>query len=365
MKLGPAVPVPNVFPVLLAAAGLAAGCDPYPDLGGAGESRGPVDPVTFPAANLGTGGRRERPGLGVFTQTAAFAAGNPVGYLPYPVPAGADPLLLRTDDEPELDAPPAYVFDPTDDDPIPAAYGCKAPSGYKYSRRRDEVRLDQQGNVFTELPVASYTPGVASTTTYVPVVEQVALSGRGKACQAIKDEKQIATAFPEAKPDADARRYLAWMIIDPGARVRPFDAPATHSGLGLQSWGWYGGYLLAYLDGGYIPTVTVDVPADMATQLRMVAQRLYYPRGMVTVTDAKGVAKTGPGQRGAGYDVLEAVRGDAGYSPICAVMTYDVGAVTAAAELPKDAATITATYAATLQPAAIPYVYCLQTKERP
>jgi hypothetical protein len=367
MKLRPAIRA-LIAPSLLAVSTAVPGaCEPYPDLGGAGESRGPVDPVTFPAANLGTGGRRERPGLGVFTETHAFAGGMDVGYFPYPVPAGADPLVLRADDEPAMDVPLAYVFDPGADDPIPAAYACKAPSGYKFSRRRDEVRLDQQGNVFTALPVATYTPGVASTTSYVPVVEQVALSDNGQACQSVKADAQIAATFPAAKPDAEARRYLAWMIIDPSARVRPFNAPATHNGLGLQSWGWYGGYLLAYLDGGYIPTVTADVPAAMptGTALRMVPQKLYYPRGMVTVTDAKGVAKTGPGQRGAGYDVLEALRGQDGYSPICAVMTYDVGAVTAAEALPKDAAAITAMFAATVQPAAIPYVYCLQTRERP
>jgi hypothetical protein len=366
MKLGPAVSAPMVVwaPLALVVAGHAAGgCDPYPDLGGAGESLGPIDPVTFPAANLGTGGRRERPGLGVFTETHAFAGGADVGYFPYPVPAGADPLVLRLDDQPAIDVPQAFVFDPGDDDPIPAAYACKAPSGYRYSRRRDEVRLDQQGNVFTALPVATYTPGVAATTSYVPVVEQVAVSGKGHACQSMKADTQIAATFPDAKPDGEARRYLAWMIIDPSARVRPFNAPATHNGLGLQSWGWYGGYLLAYLDGGYIPTVTADGPAGPA--LRMVAQKLYYPRGMVTVTDAKGVAKTGAGQRGAGYDVLEAVRGQDGYSPNCAVMTYDVGAATAAEALPRDAAAITATYAATVQPAMVPYVYCLQTKERP
>ena len=49
---------------------------------------------------------------------------------------------------------------------------------------------------------------------------------------------------------------MAWLIIDPAAAVYKFtDDPQRLRGLELQKWGWFNRYLLAYLDGGYIPTM--------------------------------------------------------------------------------------------------------------
>jgi len=78
------------------------------------------------------------------------------------------------------------------------------------------------------------------------------------------------------------------------------------------------------------------------------------------------------------YDVIEAVRGDAAYSPICDVFTYNTPTnPTPTASLPKDAATIlndpatygplqrpTAPAAGSIVPSDVtpPYVFCLQTQ---
>ena len=350
-----------------------AACDPYAHFGEHNESLGPVDPVNFPPANLGANGKRLEPGQGVFTEIHAFAGGALVGYFAYPVPAlpaSADPLRVLDNAKPypAVPTPAAYVFDPDADSgaPFPAKSPCAAPAGYAYDRRRDDVRYDETGSIFTALPKATYTAGVAVSSSYVPIVQQLAVTASGQPCQALKSEEQAKATFPDAKPGSEPR-YLAWLIIDPGAGVYAFDAPKGDGGVTLQRWGWYGGYLLAYLDGGYIPTLASEVMAGMATKpvVRMATQKLFYPRSPVTTTDAEGVAHTAPGAIGGGYDVLEAKRGDAGYSPVCEVFTYDTMTTLDAAALPTDVAAITATYGATVQPATTKYVYCLQARVVP
>ena len=51
------------------------------------------------------------------------------------------------------------------------------------------------------------------------------------------------------------------------------------------------------------------------------------------------------GARGAGYDVLQAKRGDADYSPVCEVFTYDAGMpLGPRRQLPKSAEAIEAMF---------------------
>ncbi len=353
----------------LASAGL--GCDPYERYGDETSSAGAVDPVNFPAANLGMGGDRLRPGRGNFTEVLAFIGGQRAGYYAYipPAPAmGADPLRLLDNGMPYRfsPAPKAYVFDPQDANPFPATSSCAPPQGYRPDPRLDEVRLDEQGNIFTALPTATYNPGVASATTYIPVVRQAAVSGAGVPCQQPKSEAALLSVLNRKTPaDIPASdRFLAWLIIDPAAAVyREGQSAATSGGVGTQKLGWFNRYLLAYIDGGYIPTMETTVmepPTSMISKpiVRMVPQRLYYPRSMVM-----GAMTAAPGRIGAGYDVLTAKRGDSGYSPLCDVQTYDAGMmpVTPAA-LEKDAATIEAKFGMTLMPATPRYIYCLQVQ---
>lgn len=280
---------------------------------------GAVDPAKFPAAYLGLGGKGNMPGSGAFVPALAKVKGKDVSYYAFPLPP------VQADAEDPLDvegvAPPlGYVFDPTATGPIPTKAGCQAPDRYMYDPQKDAVRLDEQGSIFTLLPDAD---------GYAPLVAQVPVTSAGALCQDIKSEEtllkrsdvnvpkvpppsELPDGKPAGKPDG---KLLAWAIIDPAARVlapgeSPDDPGAT--GLGLQRFGWYDHFLLAYLDGGYAPTATV-----MGKQ-KLVTQKLYYPAqvlddGAMDPRDAK------PGE---GFDVLEAARGEAGYSPICEARAY-------------------------------------------
>jgi hypothetical protein len=335
-------------------------CDPYQRFGKDDDSYGPVDPVNFPPANLGAMGNRMRPGVGSFVEITAYAGGAAVGYfyypLPVPAPASADLLRLLEDGKPygnALATPTAYVFAP----------GCAAPAGYRFDLQRDEVSYDVQGTIFTALPAATYTPGVMVSSRYVPITAAAPSSAQGVPCQKLKSADALAAQLGQL-PGSDGR-YLAQLIIDPAAAVYPRDDPRgarmLPQGVGLQSWGWYNGYLLAYLDGGSIPTAESDV-TEGGTQKhvkRLVPQKLYLPRSPVIAT-AMGMTSMAPGVRGAGYDVLAARRGEPGYSPLCEVVTYDAGMPLAPEALPRDARTIEDTLAMTLMPASPRYVFCLQ-----
>jgi hypothetical protein len=332
-------------------------CDPYGGFGEGEASVGPVDPAGFPPANLGAGGSRTQSGRGVFVEILAFAGGAPAGYFAYPMPPGqlgsADPLRLSEDGEPLARAPAPVAYD--------VAPGCSPPDGYAYDARRDEVRLDEQGNVFTALPSATYAPGAPPASSYIPAVTAIAVDPRGRPCQSVKSERAL---LADLAPSTSST-LRAWLVIDPGAGVyRVGASAATHAGVGTQRWGWYQQYLLAYLDGGELPTVEASVtegePALEKRVRRLVAQRLFHPRSIVV--DAAGAV---PGRAGAGYDVLEARRGEAGSSPLCAVFTYDAGRPLAPEELPRDAATILRehdTPERPLRPGNPAYVYCLQVQ---
>jgi hypothetical protein len=357
-------------------AGLGAGAcapDPYGNFNDPDRTLGPVDPVLFPPGNLGTGGDRKRPGRGRFSENTAYVKDDPVGYFAYTLPppaAGTDPLRLREDGKPydAVPTPAAYVFETVPgggppEDRVP----CTPPDGYTYVAQRDDVDYTRQGAIFAALPEAGYTEGALPTTKYVPVVSETQMVARDVACQQLKSVKRMKQVMGNVPPTTG--KFLAWLVIDPAAPVYPRDNPTGSlgmgrllSGIGLQGWGWYNRYLLAYIDGGYLPTdeamamsTTTDPPAPVKVT-RMRPQRLFVPRQIKTDT---GMAA---GKWGAGYDVLEARRGEAGYSPLCQIWNYgDPAAPLATADLPRNVLAIMNTPG--LNPAAATpasYIFCLQ-----
>jgi len=367
----------TVLSLTLALAGLT-GCDVYERWDGE-FSAGPVDAQNFPPEYLGTGANRQRAGSGSFTGRRAYAGEQPLGYYLFSFASGqlraADPLAVRSNGKPTATAPTplAYVFDPEAERP-----DCKRPEGYEFDAARDDVALDTQGHIFTALPTATYAPGAEPTYAYVPIVSQVPVAGNGIACQALKSEKtlvenqqKIGVELTEPVngkqtgiPDGTFR---AWAMIEPGAAVYRYTSTATArepaSGVGMQQWGWFNQYLVAYLDGGLVPTQEVTV--NNVPVVRMVPQKLYYPRSQVREGTTNRTVTVGQG-----YDVVEAQRNAAGYSPVCQVFTYDAGGPLPPDQLPKSAAEVVTRYGATLRaptkafgdrsPVGDAYVYCLQ-----
>jgi hypothetical protein len=371
-----ATSAPSLIGCLAGLVSALGSCDPYGSYDNEDEGLGPVDPVTFPPASIGAGGDRKRPGRGIFSETSAFVAGDRIGYFGYAAPSAGvrDPLRILEDGKPLARVWTTYVFDPTDTRAFPDKYACTPPAGYSFDRQRDEVPYDQQGNIFTILPSATYTEGVAVSSTYVPVVAEAKMSSSGLPCQQLKSEAQFAKKMI-AKPPLDGK-YLAWMIIDPAAGVYPKEDQMgmMRGGVGLQRWGWYNRYLVAYLDGGYLPTGpemdvndgTMAMPV-MHKVVRAVTQRLLIPKSVLPT--AAG-AMPSAGQVGAGYDVLDARLGQPGYSPLCEVWTYDTSPGMGmpplmVSDLPKDAQAIMDMFGPTLvqAPAASRYIYCLQVRQ--
>ncbi len=367
-----------VLPLSLALMGLS-GCNVYESWGEGEFNAGPVDAQNFPPEYLGSGANRQRAGSGSFTGIRAYSGEQLLGYYLLPLSpsqrAASNPLLVRNDGKPVSSAPTpnAYVFDVDSASPR-----CKAPKDYEFDAVRDDVRYDEQGVIFTSLPTATYAAGSEPTWSYAPLISRVQVKNYGASCQNLKSEAGVlASRDVEVPLVADSlgkqvsvpdSTYHAHAVIEPGAAVYRYTSTSTvkdpATGVGLQKWGWYNQYLLAYLDGGEVPTAQVTA-TDGKVQVRMVAQKLYYPRSQVTIS---GTAKTvGLGQ---GYDILTARRGEPGYSPVCQVLTYDAGAALTAAELPKSAAEVESKYGATLRaptknfgdksPVGDAYVYCLQ-----
>ncbi|MFY0576098.1 hypothetical protein ACN28S_18595 [Cystobacter fuscus] len=324
-----------VVPLSLALMGLG-GCNPYDRWTGDEFNAGPVDPINFPPEYLGAGGNRQLAGSGSFTAAPALVDGAEVGYFIFSFSAAQlaakDPLAVNASSRPN-----AYVFQD----------GCKAPEGYSFDPVRDDVDYSQQGVIFSRLPSATYAVGTAPTWTYVPIVAHVPVKPNGVTCQTIKSEtvltkrKDVSLELTPPAPVTGKQvgipdgTYYAYAIIEPGAAVYGLgDDPDTSTGVGRQKWGWYNQYLLAYLDGGQIPTEGG----------RLVTQKLYHPRSPVIVN-----AKNQEVSVGEGYDVLTARRGQAGYSPVCQVFTYDAGGPLTEAQLPKSAAEVETLYGATLE----------------
>lgn len=316
----------------------------------------PVDPANFPAAYLGVGGDPTMGG-GIFTAFAAYVSGATTEYYSFPFSdaqlAAADPFAVGT----SFDTPLAYVLDPGASSPYPAKQLCVAPANYVYNPQRDAIHYDEQDDVFTALPADS---------SYVPIVAEVPVTSNGEGCQTIRSSDELVTskkltvktvpaAIPTSKPTGvPDGKYLAWAIIDPGAEVRHSDGmPETLTNLGPERIGWYNGYFVEYLDGGYVATA----PASDGTDTDLQTQVLYVP-DTVPGTDANGnpVQQPTMGSPGSGYDILQAKRGDAGYSPVCHVQVFTVPA---AGPQPTSEADIDKT---TLVDAPIPFIYCLQTE---
>jgi hypothetical protein len=330
--------------------------------------------VLFPPANMGTGGDRKRPGRGRFSELTAYVNDDPVGYFWYALPtmpAGTDPLRVVEDGKPysAVPTPAAYVFGTGAGSPIEDRAPCVPPPDYHYSPQRDQVDYTKQGPVFAALPQATYAEGALPATTYVPVMAETRMVAGGIDCQQLKSVKRMKEVMGPLPPATG--NYLALLIIDPAAPVYPRDNPTgvlpmnrMLPGIGLQGWGWYNRYLVAYLDGGVIPTEEAMVPVpnvDTPTMIkvtRMKPQRLFVPRQIMT---AMGMAA---GKSQSGYDVLEFKRGDAGYSPLCQIWNYgDPAMPMAVADLPKRADAIMGTPG--LNPAAATpatYAYCLQVR---
>lgn len=350
---------------------LLTGCNPYSRWTGE-YNAGPVDPAKFPAAYLGDGGDAKRGG-GRFAPSTAYVDGSAIGYYGFPFSpaqlAADDPLALGIDGAPGAFAtPPAYVFDPGAGSPFPAAPRCRAAAGYAYDEQRDGIHLDEQGNVFTALP---------ADASYVPLVAEVPVQSNGELCQSIKSVETLLksrrVSLPLAAPPEgsapDALRsglpdgkLLAWALVDPSAEVDFLDGnpdPTTH--LGPQRFGWFDHYLTQYIDGGYVPTTTRMVPAQMDTPAMtitdLVTQTLFVPT-LVPGEDANGapVAEPTMGEPGHGHDVLQAARGTSGYSPVCRVMTF------VPADPLNPPTSVAAIDMTTAMPAPTPFIYCLQVE---
>jgi hypothetical protein len=353
-----------------------AGCNPYQNLDG-DFYLGPVDAKNFQSAYQGAGFAANSSQGTIAPSVAAVAGGNMVAY--YPFPAGADPLTID-----QVDAHSralVYVFD---GDSSKDTQKCKKPSAtYHYDARTDFVRFDRQGNIFED-ESAGVLPDDA---TYVPVYEEVPVASNGEGCQTIHSAEGLVTNpgvtvahgpkpsdendHAQGTPDG---KYLAMAVIDPRAFVLAPDGSVDAAGIGGQRFGFINHLLVAYLEGGAIPTEMVTIPGMMGAPDQMVIQAklatLYAPN--VTL-DAKGkpvpcdiAAPTDPMARciGTGFDLIDGVgggsdatRGAAGYSPICAVRTYT----------PADPAAPVADPAmldpATLDPDTSTFIYCFQVAQ--
>src|SRR6185436_13282918 len=117
-----------------------------------------------------------------------------------------DPLRLIENGKPyaAVPTPTAYAFDATDEAPVPAKNRCSPPAGYKPDKRLDPIEgwYERQGNVFTDLPKATYNPGVASSSTYVSLVAEARVSSNGRVCQEFKSEKGISISCAGGKLSA-------------------------------------------------------------------------------------------------------------------------------------------------------------------
>lgn len=396
---------------------------------------GGADPFNFPPPYRGNGCFnatcvRQTAGSGVFTEVAAFAKGKPVGYFNFPFSpshitttnyaapsAGAwpegqiDPLRLtgpgtdfRQSTNNPVPVPMVYNFDPPGtSEPFPSASKCRGPANYTQDTFREAVPANEQWNIFTFLPdrFTTFGFGTLPTWSYRPIVAEVPVKTVDLECQAVKSERTLQKLadegkvdMPRGEPEPDKKvgrlglptpgKFLAWALIDPGAAVaRVGERPdvlqgGKVSGTSVQKYGWYGQFIVAYIDGGYIPVEDGPRVAGAPTT-RIRAQRIYYPRSLVIRT---GSSTPAPGQLGQGYDVVQADRftDSAEYSPVCEVWTYALPTPTAQANLPKDEAEILVAANSTLEPARTDqptgsftpsttitprFIFCLQAAPRP
>lgn len=415
---------------LIALAALSPACDKFEGKFDADEefNAGGADPFNFPPAYRGVGGLRQTAASGDFNEIGAYANRTPVGYFLFPFapsqlqttnyspPSAAqwpegkiDPLRVagpgtdfRQSAQNPVPTPSVYNFDPPgNDSPFPDAPRCSAPANYTQNKFLEGVPLNEQWNIFTFLPdrFTTFPIGALPTWSYRPVVAEVPVQTVNLACQSVKSERTLlknvpgSVNIPLGEPEKDAKigrlgkpdgKFLAWALIDPGSGVyrvgteNDVFAGGSISGTSVQRYGWYGQFIVAYIDGGYIPTEDGPIVAGAPTT-RMRTQRLYYPRSLV-YKDGANPQSAKPGTFGAGYDVLQGDRfgNNEAYSPVCELWTYSMpgGGPTAYSDLPQDEATILTLANSTLEPArtapqaatqytaspvVVPqYIFCLQ-----
>src|SRR5260370_1077964 len=199
---------------------LAVSCNPY-DYQQGEFNAGPVDAANFPKPYQGEGADPNVSGYlsgkGKFSEVRAFQNSRAAGYYLFPFTgtqlAAADPLLLPQDPRRQPQTPNAYVFDPQPPSPFPSTSKCNAPPNYVYDVQNNEtMRQDEQGNIFTQLPLATEQPGRASTFEYIPVVAEIAVSAQGLACQNVKSEQAVNRTVSNPQPTGN---FLLCAIIDP------------------------------------------------------------------------------------------------------------------------------------------------------
>jgi len=419
----------RLFPCLSIIIVLGAACNPY-DYQHGEFNAGPVDAANFPHAYQGEGYDPNvngyLSGKGKFNEVRAYYNGGPAGYYSFPFTTtqltSSDPLQLPQDPRRQPQTPNAYVFDPEPPSPFPVTQKCTAPNGYTFDPQSNyDMRLDEQGNIFTQLPFATERPGQTSTFEYIPVVAELPVRAAGLACQSIKSEPTLNRMLGNPSPSGN---FLLWAIIDPSSgvyRVGQVSSPVTlpdgspnpnySNGIGVQKWGWFGHYYLAYIDGGYVPTQTVNGVLRMKTQPLYIPLRITpagvrcgsatcqagqvcsnntcqsctgnrpspaenCPAGQICCPSPQTCFNPGAtgtcadfGKVGQGYDVIQSRRSDSNYSPVCEVRQYtaNIGSPSRprqSGELPKSAADVLALSPTTQPPTAesgVPrYVYCPQ-----
>ncbi len=370
---------------LLLSCGLAGACTPYQNLTG-DFYIGPVDPAKFPKAYQGAGYDSGGAFGMILPVPASVAGGTPIAYYSFPATAGVDPTVLRSDDGTTVsDRAPFYLFDGDD---AHDTKSCTPPSpNYEFDVRHDFVRFDRQGNVFQEQQISSDPPALPSDDGYVPVYAEVPVTSGGEGCQTIhsseglvaNSQAHVQTTPPP--PDTQEHavgvtdgKYLAVALIDPTAQVyNPDGSLDPVTALGPQRFGWFNHFLVAYIEGGYIPTAMATVPGmNGAPDTHVIAAQtatLYAPNtfigpdGNPAQCDPNDPAGAMAPCVGNGFDVIDGVnsmngaRGQAGYSPICHVLTYTPADPTAPAVDPADIDP------STLDPDTGTFIYCFQVAQ--
>ncbi|HVE87113.1 MAG TPA: hypothetical protein VND93_29865 [Myxococcales bacterium] len=117
---------------------------------------------------------------------------------------------------------------------------------FAYDAFADPYPNDRQFPVFSALPLTS-------TAVVLPIVRVTGVSGlTDNPCNALKKTASIEAGNFGAAPDDNKTAFQArlWAVIDPAALVVPLSSTSTL----LPQFGWFKGLILAYLDGGRIPT---------------------------------------------------------------------------------------------------------------
>jgi hypothetical protein len=363
----------------------ACGCNPYHNLDG-DFYVGPVDATHFPDAYLGAGFDGAGSVGTISPSVASVAGGASVAYYMFPVTAGVDPTVLRVQTATATrERALVYVFDGGE---ALDSSKCTPPApDYVYDVQRDFVRFDREGNVFQQPQTSRDSAALPDGANYMPIYAEVPVASMGEGCQSIHSAEGlvqtsratvqtvappagVANTFATGVPDG---KYVAWAMIDPRAIVRLPDGSLDANGMGPQRWGWYNHFLAAYVEGGYVPTQMATVPGQMGAPDQMVVQAqaatLYAPN---TFVDSKGAtvncdsaAPTDPNAPciGNGFDVLDgfngmsAARGEAGYSPLCHVLTFTPADPKSPPASPADIDP------QTIDPDSGTFVYCLQVSE--